>query len=421
MESTPNLTEHVLTQAEIDALGIRDAIAGDIATADELASIMAWKNLGEPESTTLDQIQRQQAKELARQNQAPAPDTTQDLINTITAPENVTPIVNTNTAPLAPAGAPLSALRTEDGPQDLPAQAAAPAASQGGYDPFANMSKTQRHMLGFAAISDAGAALAGRQGGKFNALLNTFSGFEDIDRKRKAAQARQAMMSGLMGGAGGLMPEGATVQDLQARRQQLIAAAMADPSGNMANAIRPALDELAAQIESLESSANAFTNANLGLSSIDYLLSEPESLDALTSWRGTFNEFMNQFGLAPEYGGLMAHVNQIQGVNFMVAYQSLKGGGQITEIESKKATDAQSRIDTALKGNTSDLMAALKDARSLFQEAIEKNPNYRGPDGSNNAVTWDTARVGDVIDDNGVKYEYIGGDKNAASSWKRVN
>jgi hypothetical protein len=393
MESTPNLTGHVLTQAEIDALGIRDAIVGDIATADELANIEAWERLGRPESTTLDQIQREQARHQTELKNAATADTTQDLINTITAPENVTPIVNTNTAPLAPAGAPLSALRTEDGPQDLPAQAAAPAASQGGYDPFANMSKTQRRMLGFAAIADAGAALAGRQGGQFNALLNTFSGFEDMERKRQAAQARQTMLSGLMGGAGGLMPEGATVQDLQARRQQLIAAAMADPSGNMASAIQPALDELASQIKRLEGSANAFTNANLGLASVDYLLSEPESLNALTSWRGTFNEFINQFGLAPEYGGLMAHIKQIQGINFMEAFVSLKGGGQISNIESEKATAARSRLEAALAGNTSDLVAALKDVRSLFNEAIEKNPNYRGPDSETNVDNWTVEEI----------------------------
>jgi hypothetical protein len=390
MESMPNLTEHVLTQAEIDALGIRDAIAGDIATADELASIKAWKNLGEPETTTLDQIQREQAKERARQDQAAQE---QELVNSITAPENVVPIETTNTASLSPDNAPISALNTESGPQDLPAALAAPAASQGGYDPFANMSKTQRRMLGFAAISDAGAALAGRQGGQFNAMMNTFSGFEDIDRKRKAAQARQTMLSGLMGGAGGLIPEGATVQDLQAKRQQLIALAMQDPSGNVANAIKPALEELADHIERLEGSANAFTNANLGLASVDYLLSEPENLNALTSWRGTFNEFINEFGLAPEYGGLMAHIKQIQGINFMEAFVSLKGGGQISNVESEKATAARSRLEAALKGDTSDLVAALEDVRSLFNEAIRKNPNYSAPDSETNVNDWPVEEI----------------------------
>lgn len=391
MESTPNLTDYRMSQREIDAVGILDAVKGDYATADELAAIMAWKNLGEPEHTTLEQIQRQQAKDQARQDQEAKE---QALLNTITAPKNVTPIVNTNTVSLSSDGAPLSALRTEDGPpQDIPAAPAAPAASQGGYDPFANMSKTQRRMLGFAAIADAGAALAGRQGGQFNALLNTFSGFEDMERKRQATQQRQAMMSGLMGGAGGLIPEGATLEDLQAKRQQLITAAMQDPSGNLATSIKPALDELASQIERLESSANAFTNANLGLASVDYLLSEPESLNALTSWRGTFNEFINQFGLAPEYGGLMAHIKQIQGINFMEAFVSLKGGGQISNIESEKATAARSRLEAALAGNTSDLVAALKDVRSLFNEAIEKNPNYRGPNSETNVNNWPVEEI----------------------------
>ena len=392
MESTPNLTDYRMSQREIDAVGILDAVKGDYATADELAAIMAWKNLGEPEHTTLEQIQRQQAKDQARKDQEAKE---QALLNTITAPKNVTPIVNTNTVSLSSDGAPLSALRTEDGPpQDIPAAPSAPAASQGGYDPFAKMSKTQRRMLGFAAIADAGAALAGRQGGQFNALLNTFSGFEDMERKRQAAQQRQTMMSGLMGGAGGLIPEGATVEDLQAKRQQLITAAMQDPSGNLATSIKPALDELASQIERLEEASASFTNANLGISSIDFLLSDPEAnLTPLTSWRGTFNQFLNEYGLAPEYGTLISHIKQIQGINFMDAYQSLKGGGQITEIEGKAATAARSRIDAALAGNTEGLADALRSVRALFQEAIEKNPNYRGPDSETNVNNWPVEEI----------------------------
>lgn len=421
MESTPNLTDYRMSQREIDAVGILDAVAGDIATADELSQIMAWKNLGEPEHTTLDQIQLQQAKDLARQEQEAKE---QALLNSINAEENIVPTTTENSASLSPNNAPLSVLKTEDVPQDLPVDPAAPAASQGGYDPFANMSKTQRRMLGFAAIADAGAALAGRQGGQFSSLLSAFSGFEDMERKRQATRQRQAMMSGLMGGAGGLIPEGATVQDLQAKRQQLIAAAMQDPTGNVANAIQPALDELASHIERLEGSANEFVSSQLGLASIDFLLADPEAnLKPLTGFRGSINEILANMplNLAERYGGLMSHIKTIEGVNFLRAYQSLKGGGQITEMEGKAATAATSRVQAALKGNWSDLEAALRDGRKLLQEAIEKNPNYRGPDGSNNAVTWDTARVGDVIDDNGVKYEYIGGDKNAASSWKRVN
>ena len=40
--------------------------------------------------------------------------------------------------------------------------------------------------------------------------------------------------------------------------------------------------------------------------------------------------------------------NQITGKTFMEAYKTLKGGGQITEIEGRKATEALQRLDTAL-------------------------------------------------------------------------
>ena len=55
--------------------------------------------------------------------------------------------------------------------QQLLAPQAAPATPT---DPYANLSKTQRQMLAFSALSDAGAALAGRQGGNFNAMLGRF-------------------------------------------------------------------------------------------------------------------------------------------------------------------------------------------------------------------------------------------------------
>ncbi len=51
-------------------------------------------------------------------------------------------------------------------------------------DPFANLSKTQRRMLAFAAISDAGAALAGKQGGNFASTLSAFNDMADMQRKR---------------------------------------------------------------------------------------------------------------------------------------------------------------------------------------------------------------------------------------------
>lgn len=52
-------------------------------------------------------------------------------------------------------------------------------------------------------------------------------------------------------------------------------------------------------------------------------------------------------------------VNQIKGQVFMNAYQGLKGGGQITEVEGIKAESALARLDQAQ--TEEDFAAALKD------------------------------------------------------------
>ena len=81
-------------------------------------------------------------------------------------------------------------------------------------DPYENLSKTQRRMLAFSALSDAGAALAGRQGNAFNNLMKNFNDQADMERKREAATAQQQMMTNILGGAAGA---GAGID---ARRQQ---------------------------------------------------------------------------------------------------------------------------------------------------------------------------------------------------------
>ncbi len=100
--------------------------------------------------------------------------------------------------------------------QQLLAAQATPATPT---DPYENLSKTQRRMLAFSALSDAGASLAGRQGGSFNAMLGRFNEQADMQRKAAAAQASQQMLQGVMAGGVGADP--------QARIQQLLNIAMA--------------------------------------------------------------------------------------------------------------------------------------------------------------------------------------------------
>lgn len=81
-------------------------------------------------------------------------------------------------------------------------------------DPYENLSKTQRRMLAFAGLADAGAALQGRQGNSVSNMMKNFNDQADMQRKREAATAQQQMMTSILGGAAGA---GAGID---ARRQQ---------------------------------------------------------------------------------------------------------------------------------------------------------------------------------------------------------
>jgi hypothetical protein len=56
-------------------------------------------------------------------------------------------------------------------------------------------------------------------------------------------------------------------------------------------------------------------------------------------------------------------MDQIKGKAFLQAFESLKGGGQITEVEGKKATDAIARLNTAQ--STPEFKKALRELRDV--------------------------------------------------------
>lgn len=120
-------------------------------------------------------------------------------------------------------------------------------------DPYENLSKTQRRMLAFSALSDAGAALAGRQGTAFNNMMKNFNAQADMQRKREAATAQQQMMTNILGGAAGA---GAGID---ARRQQAMMLLMNPATVALGQA-------LLAQIAAEEQGATAQTGAAVSAS-----------------------------------------------------------------------------------------------------------------------------------------------------------
>lgn len=214
-------------------------------------------------------------------------------------------------------------------------------------DPYANLSKTQRKMLAFSALSDAGAALAGRQGGNFNALMSRFNEQVDMQRKATAAQAQRQMLQGFIGTSG----EG---QDPQARIQQLLNMAMANPS--MAPAVKLMIEELERQ----KSEKTSIQGKAALIARIDALMNDPNLEDAL-GFEGIVRGFASNIGLDPNVARVNEMIKQVRGEVFLEGFEKLKGAGQITELEGQKAEQAYARLGQMQ--SHADYVNALKELR----------------------------------------------------------
>jgi hypothetical protein len=71
-----------------------------------------------------------------------------------------------------------------------------------------------------------------------------------------------------------------------------------------------------------------------------------------------------------------AMIEQLQGKAFLEAFNSLRGGGQITEVEGAKATNAIVRMQTAQSYEA--FMAALKDFKSVITMGVERARKQAG-------------------------------------------
>jgi hypothetical protein len=77
-----------------------------------------------------------------------------------------------------------------------------------------------------------------------------------------------------------------------------------------------------------------------------------------------------------EQAGFVDLVNQAKGKAFLEAFNSLKGGGAITETEGKKATDAIARLERARR--PADFDAALKDFEDVVRAGVDRAKRASG-------------------------------------------
>ena len=106
--------------------------------------------------------------------------------------------------------------------------------------------------------------------------------------------------------------------------------------------------------------------------------------------------------------------NQLNGQAFLQAFQSLKGGGQITEIEGAKATQAIGRLDTAQSPD--DYRSALTELKDILTLAQQRPVGWVYGQADPSLKQGNQPNVGDV--ENG--YRFKGGNPADAGSWESV-
>ena len=275
---------------------------------------------------------------------APAVDAGQDAA---TAPVVTTPAVDA--APVA-ATAPVVTTPAADPTTSDPAtlrqllalQAPAPALT------YENLSKTQRRMMAFAGLSDAGAALQGRKGTSIDNLMSRFNEQADMQRKATAAAQRTQLLGGL-----------------GTSRQAILGAAAAGfIDGPTAKLMIEELDRQKTQGTEISGKAALIAR-------IDALVNDPNLEDAL-GFEGIVRGFASNVGLDPNVARVNEMIKQIRGDVFLQAFEKLKGGGQITELEGMKAEQAMARLGQ-MQGYD-DYVNALKELRfyvDLFSRRMQ--------------------------------------------------
>lgn len=78
--------------------------------------------------------------------------------------------------------------------------------------------------------------------------------------------------------------------------------------------------------------------------------------------------------------------NQLVGKQFLQAFETLKGGGQITEVEGKKATDAIARMDTAQ--SEKEFKVAAEEFKAVIRAGLGRAKKKAGSSNS-----WSIQRV----------------------------
>ena len=109
---------------------------------------------------------------------------------------------------------------------------------------------------------------------------------------------------------------------------------------------------------------SAYRTATQTLQNIDGVLKHP-SIGMGTGMTSALNAIPGSSGY-----DFSLRVDQLKGQAFLQAFESLKGAGQITEAEGRKATEAIARLNTRL--STADFKVAVQELRDIVARGQER-------------------------------------------------
>lgn len=221
-------------------------------------------------------------------------------------------------------------------------------------DPFDTLSKTQRRMLAFAGIRDAGLALQGKEGNSVNSLLTQFNKRADINRKAQAVAAQRQAMSNLTG---------MDRSNPEAYREEVMKAL------SLGLVDGPTANIMLQDAERTSQRQRDITSSSILVDQIDALLFDP-ALDQALGLEGFLRSKAADLRLDENTARVKGRLDQVIGKAFLQAFQSLKGGGQITELEGEKAQAAEARLSTAQRPE--DFREALREYKFYIEQGIKR-------------------------------------------------
>ena len=239
----------------------------------------------------------------------------------------------------------------------------------------------QKRMLAYAGIADAGRALQGKEGTAVASLMTNFTDIADQKRKAVNAMAQRKMIGTMMGG----MSATASMTDpdqIRAAINDLTNILAVSPS--MEPYVKMQIENLYRQLDKAEGDIKSVRDTQTQIDLVDSLLDA--DLTQVSGVKNFMNSIFEPFGLAKKYTNIESMLRQLEGLNFVEAYQALKGGGPITDIEGKAATAAKSRVQNSIGGSEADIRAALEETKRVFNEALRKNPAYADKDAEKNRL-----------------------------------